>query len=315
VCVSIRMSKQARITQQAPVLLSRSLRNTPVLHASEISQRAPAVLTHKAPVLLSRSLRNTPVLHASEFSQRAPSPGSEDWGQVAAMANEEARKYEEQVLLLQAALKLQGQLAGGALQNGGTMFAQAHAPPYTQQEQLGNQTQHQHTSFATQQSVAHTRQEIITDPVMGASPNFAHEISIEPASIYSDYQVIAPSFTKPPVLEVNEPPVLEHSPRESVYVADDFRESLAFADGLGDHWQEDESGSTFHTGNRIGSRSPSGFEKSPEIDIEIERELRQKLEEVVGNDARYKQRQKTFLENLMSVDLSQAVYEGEAVEC
>jgi hypothetical protein len=234
------------------------------------------------------------------------------------MANEEARKYEEQVLLLQAALQLQGQLAGGALQNGGTMFAQAHAPPYTQQEQWGNQTQHQHTSFTTQQSVAHTKQEIITDPVIGASPNLDHEIreiSIEPASIYSEYQVIAPSFTMPPVLEVNEPPVLEHLPRESVYLADDFRESLAFADCLGDHWQEDESGSTFHTRNRIGSRSPSGFENSPEIDIEIERELRQKLEEVVGNDARYKQRQKTFLENLMSVDLSQAVYEGDALMC
>jgi hypothetical protein len=54
----------------------------------------------------------------------------------------------------------------------------------------------------------------------------------------------------------------------------------------------------------------------PALEKELERELRQKLEEAMGrNHARFKQQKKDFVDNLKYMDLEQALNEGGAFIC
>ena len=55
--------------------------------------------------------------------------------------------------------------------------------------------------------------------------------------------------------------------------------------------------------------------EGPKLEKELELELRKRLEEAMGDDARFKQQQKDFVDNLMYLDLEQALDEGDAFVC
>jgi hypothetical protein len=151
------------------------------------------------------------------------------------------------------------------------------------------------------------------DQSMIVSSVIDRSTEMESVSMYDEYRVVdypaSPAFPSPSVAQ----PTLHGSPLSQHVMtppvgrswnhnfAEDLDVSPPF---LGGSLLDEEAGDSYQN-----------MSDSINVPQEVENELRQKLQEVMGDDVRYRQQQKEFVDNLMFVDLDQAVDEGGALIC